>query len=167
MSKISQYQTVTPVAGDKIVITQVNGSPTNATKNVTVESIAALATQLSSGYTVMNGMINNLGSQSATPIGYDFMQWVSNVTPDTQIPLIRTLRKYQLMQVVMIKKAWPQPKPIQRCPLRFRFQSSRLNRSRCGMSSICRVQPKPGRMSRWRPTPPAALSGWVRARVKK
>ena len=102
MSKISQYQTVTPVAGDKIVITQVNGSPTNATKNVTVESIAALATQLSSGYTVMNGMINNLGSQSATPVGYDFMQWVSNVTPDTQIPLIRTLRKYQLMQVSWI-----------------------------------------------------------------
>jgi hypothetical protein len=47
-------------------------------------------------------MINNLGSQSASPIGYDFMQWVSNVTPDTQIPLMRTLRKYQLMQVSWI-----------------------------------------------------------------
>jgi len=30
------------------------------------------------------------------------MQWVSNVTPDTQIPLMRTLRKYQLMQVSWI-----------------------------------------------------------------
>tara|TARA_R110002012_G_scaffold233815_2_gene407210 strand:- start:42039 stop:42641 length:603 start_codon:yes stop_codon:yes gene_type:complete len=102
MSKISQYPLVTPVAGDKVVITQVNGSPTDATKNVTIESIAALSTQLSTGYTVVNGMINNLGSQSATPIGYDFMQWVSNVTPDTQIPLMRTLRKYQLMQVSWI-----------------------------------------------------------------
>ena len=102
MSKISQYPLVTPVAGDRVVITQVNGSPTDATKNVTIESIAALSTQLSTGYTVVNGMINNLGSQSATPIGYDFMQWVSNVTPDTQIPLMRTLRKYQLMQVSWI-----------------------------------------------------------------
>lgn len=102
MSKISQYPIVTPVAGDKVVITQVNGSPTDATKNVTIESIASLSTQLSTGYTVVNGMINNLGSQSASPVGYDFMQWVSNVTPDTQIPLMRTLRKYQLMQVSWI-----------------------------------------------------------------
>jgi hypothetical protein len=102
MSKISQYPLVTPVAGDKVVITQVNGNPTDATKNVTIESIASLSSQLSTGYTVVNGMINNLGSQSATPIGYDFMQWVSNVTPDTQIPLMRTLRKYQLMQVSWI-----------------------------------------------------------------
>ena len=102
MSRISQYPIVTPVAGDRVVITQVNGSPTDATKNVTIESIAALSTQLSTGYTVVNGMINNLGSQSATPTGYDFMQWVSNVTPDTQIPLMRTLRKYQLMQVSWI-----------------------------------------------------------------
>lgn len=102
MSKISQYPLVTPVAGDKVVITQVNGSPTDATKNVTIESIASLSSQLSTGYTVVNGMINNLGSQSATPVGYDFMQWVSNVTPDTQIPLMRTLRKYQLMQVSWI-----------------------------------------------------------------
>ena len=47
----------------------------------------------------MNGLITNLGSQVASPAGYDFMEWTSNVTPDSQIPLIRTLRKYKLMQV--------------------------------------------------------------------
>jgi hypothetical protein len=99
MSKINQYPLVTPVAGDKVIITQVNGNPQDATKNVTLESIAALSQSIGVGYTVMNGLIANLGSQTASPVGYDYMEWTSNVTPDSQIPLIRTLRKYKLMQV--------------------------------------------------------------------
>lgn len=43
MSKISTYTTVTPAAGDKVIGTDVAGSPTNATKNFRVEDIAALA----------------------------------------------------------------------------------------------------------------------------
>jgi hypothetical protein len=43
MSKINTYTTVTPVAGDKVIGTDVGGTPADATKNFTVESIAALA----------------------------------------------------------------------------------------------------------------------------
>lgn len=43
MSKISTYSTVTPAAGDKVIGTDVAGTPTDATKNFLVEDIAALA----------------------------------------------------------------------------------------------------------------------------
>ena len=43
MSKISTYTTVIPVVGDKVIGTDVGGTPADATKNFTVESIAALA----------------------------------------------------------------------------------------------------------------------------
>ena len=43
MSKISTYSTVTPAAGDKVIGTDVAGTPANATKNFRVEDIAALA----------------------------------------------------------------------------------------------------------------------------
>ena len=36
---------------------------------------------------IMTGLINNLGSQTQ---GYDFMEWTSNVSPASQIPLWRT-----------------------------------------------------------------------------
>ena len=42
MSKIEQYPVVNPVGGDKIIITQVNGNPPDATKNITVQSIIDL-----------------------------------------------------------------------------------------------------------------------------
>lgn len=42
MSKIEQYPIVTPETGDKIIITQVNGTPPDATKNVTVQGILDL-----------------------------------------------------------------------------------------------------------------------------
>lgn len=43
MSKISTYTTVAPVAGDKVIGTDVGGTPADATKNFKVEDIAALA----------------------------------------------------------------------------------------------------------------------------
>ncbi len=39
MPKISSYNTVTPQGDDKIVITQTNGTPTDVTKNITVEGL--------------------------------------------------------------------------------------------------------------------------------
>lgn len=39
MPKISSYDTVTPQGDDKIVITQTNGTPTDVTKNITVDSL--------------------------------------------------------------------------------------------------------------------------------
>lgn len=43
MSKISTYATVTPTVSDKVIGTDVVGTPTDATKNFTVGSIASLA----------------------------------------------------------------------------------------------------------------------------
>jgi len=43
MSKISTYATVTPTASDKVIGTDVAGTVTDATKNFTAGSIAALA----------------------------------------------------------------------------------------------------------------------------
>ena len=43
MSKISTYATVTPTVSDKVIGTDVAGTPTDATKNFTAGSIAALA----------------------------------------------------------------------------------------------------------------------------
>ena len=42
MSKIEQYPVVNPEVVDKIIITQVKGTPTDATKNVTVQGIIDL-----------------------------------------------------------------------------------------------------------------------------
>lgn len=42
MSKIELYPVVNPVGGDKIIITQVNGTPPDVTKNITVQSIVDL-----------------------------------------------------------------------------------------------------------------------------
>ena len=39
MPKISTYNTVTPQGTDKIIISQENGTPTNATKNITVDGL--------------------------------------------------------------------------------------------------------------------------------
>jgi len=45
MPKISTYQTVTPQGDDTIIISQVNGNPSDATKNVTVSSLTNFVQQ--------------------------------------------------------------------------------------------------------------------------
>jgi len=42
MPRISTYQTVTPQGDDTIIISQANGSPADATKNITVNSLTNL-----------------------------------------------------------------------------------------------------------------------------
>ena len=39
MPRISTYQTVTPQGDDTIIISQANGSPADATKNITVNPL--------------------------------------------------------------------------------------------------------------------------------
>ena len=48
---------------------------------------------------IMTGLINNLGSQTQ---GYDFMEWTSNVSPSTQIPLWRTPLPVKLKLVTWV-----------------------------------------------------------------
>ncbi len=52
MSKISQYPVVQAAADDLVIVTAPNASPSNATKNVTVGSIAQFAAQIQLGYDV-------------------------------------------------------------------------------------------------------------------
>ena len=46
---------------------------------------------------LINGLINNLGSAGSG--GYDFMEFVSNVTSTTQIPVMKTPRNLTLKSV--------------------------------------------------------------------
>tara|TARA_R110000751_G_scaffold18500_3_gene56343 strand:+ start:12861 stop:17054 length:4194 start_codon:yes stop_codon:yes gene_type:complete len=48
---------------------------------------------------IMTGLINNLGSQTQ---GYDFMEWTSNVSPASQIPLWRTPLPLKLKLVTWV-----------------------------------------------------------------
>ena len=91
MSKISSYPIVTATEQDLIVISEVNGNPSDVTKNIQVKSIIDLA-----GTAIITGMINNFASQGSG--GYDFMEWTSNVTPDTQIPLFKVPCDMQLQK---------------------------------------------------------------------
>ena len=47
--------------------------------------------------TIVNGLVNNLASAGSG--GYDYMEWVSNVTSATQIPLMKIPTNLQLVAV--------------------------------------------------------------------
>jgi len=70
MAKISSYTTVTAAAGDKVIGTDVAGTPANGTKNFLVEDIAGLATLtqvLTAGNTAdnLNIVLTGTGSLNA------------------------------------------------------------------------------------------------------
>tara|TARA_R100001015_G_scaffold698_1_gene219 strand:- start:61 stop:1329 length:1269 start_codon:yes stop_codon:yes gene_type:complete len=71
-----------------------SGSVTGtATYNLAVDSTGKVIEQPLS-ITLINGLINNLASAGSG--GYDFMEWVSNVTSTTQIPVMKTPRNITL-----------------------------------------------------------------------
>lgn len=109
MARINTYPKLTTVnPSDLLVITDVTSSE-NPTRNVTVGQLAQfIKTAQSPQYYVFNGLVNNLGSQGSG--GYDFMEWTSNVTGSSQIPLIRTTDALQLMYVTWV---WMGETPIQ------------------------------------------------------
>lgn len=47
-------------------------------------------------FIVLNGLVNNIASQGS---GYDFMEWTSNVTGPTQIPIFKTGNDLRLISV--------------------------------------------------------------------
>lgn len=49
---------------------------------------------------VINGMVNNLASQGSA--GYDYMEWTSNVTDSSQIPLWRNPRSFEIVAVTFV-----------------------------------------------------------------
>tara|TARA_R110002110_G_scaffold383955_1_gene595462 strand:- start:1542 stop:2135 length:594 start_codon:yes stop_codon:yes gene_type:complete len=94
-----QISTVDP--GDLLIITDIS-NPANPTRNVTVSQLAgAISISAYPNRYIFNGLVNNLASAAA---GYDFMEWVGNVTPDTQIPLTRTC--LQNLQLEMVTWVW-------------------------------------------------------------
>ena len=69
MAKISSYTTVTPVGTDLLIGTDVGGTPADATKNFTADSIAALAG--AGGHVTLQQVLdaNNTATQSITLTG--------------------------------------------------------------------------------------------------
>ena len=68
MSKISTYATVTPTVSDKVIGTDVVGTPTDATKNFTAGSIAALAAR--QGVLNLASFRDNAAASVSLPVGH-------------------------------------------------------------------------------------------------
>ena len=112
MARINTYPKLSTVnPSDLLVVTDVTSSE-NPTRNITVgELIQSVQSAQSPQYYVFNGLVNNIGSQGSG--GYDFMEWTSNVTGPTQIPLIRTTDRLKLVYVTWV---WMGETPIQLGP---------------------------------------------------
>ena len=93
MAIISTYPKAIATSNDLLVGTQVStaGTQINPTKNFTIDSIRDLV-----GRYLVTGLVNNLGSQAS---GLDFMEWTSNVTSDTQIPIIKLPTDVELVSI--------------------------------------------------------------------
>lgn len=66
MSKISQYPIVQAAEDDLVIVTAPNASPSNATKNVTVGSIAQFAAQVQLGYDVYTANVSQKATDDPT-----------------------------------------------------------------------------------------------------
>ena len=109
MARINTYPKLSTVnPSDLLVVTDVTSSE-NPTRNITIVQLTQyIQTAQNKQYYVFNGLVNNLGSQGSG--GYDFMEWTSNVTGPTQIPLIRTTDRLRLVYVSWV---WMGETPIQ------------------------------------------------------
>ena len=68
-----------------------------ATFNLEVDAngnVIETASTVAKNRSLINGLVNNLGSAGSG--GYDFMEWVSNITSSTQIPVMKTPRALTL-----------------------------------------------------------------------
>jgi hypothetical protein len=102
MAIIYSYPQISTVdMGDLLIITDISKAE-NPTRNITVQQLAnTISVAAYPNRYLINGLVNNIAS---TVGGYDFMEWVSNTTPDTQIPLMRTCS--QDLQLEMVTWVW-------------------------------------------------------------
>lgn len=109
MARINTYPKLSTVnPSDLLVVTDVTSSE-NPTRNITVGQLTqSIQAAQNKQYYVFNGLVNNLGSQGSG--GFDYMEWTSNVTGPTQIPLIKTTDRLQLVYVTWV---WMGETPIQ------------------------------------------------------
>ncbi len=68
MSKISTYDTVVPTTVDKVIGTDIAGTPADATKNFTAGSIAALAAR--QGVLNLASFADNNAAAASLPVGH-------------------------------------------------------------------------------------------------
>ena len=97
MAIISTYPIAVAKSTDLLVGTQVGAPPAgssqvNPTKNFTISSIRDLV-----GRYMVNGLVNNLASGGGG--SFDFMEWTSNVTSATQIPIIKLPTAVELVSI--------------------------------------------------------------------
>jgi hypothetical protein len=97
MSILSTYPVAVAKDDDLILGTQVGAPPAgstqiNPTKNFTIASIRDLM-----GKYMVNGLVNNLASGGGG--SFDFMEWTSNITSSTQIPMIKLPQAVQLKTI--------------------------------------------------------------------
>lgn len=97
MAILSTYPVAVAKDDDLILGTQVGAPPAgstqiNPTKNFTIASIRDLM-----GKYMVNGLVNNLASGGGG--SFDFMEWTSNITPTTQIPMIKLPQAVQLKTI--------------------------------------------------------------------
>jgi len=97
MAILSTYPVAVAKDDDLILGTQVGAPPAgstqiNPTKNFTIDSIRNLM-----GKYMVNGLVNNLASGGGG--SFDFMEWTSNITSATQIPMIKLPQAVQLKTI--------------------------------------------------------------------
>jgi len=97
MAILSTYPVAVAKDDDLILGTQVGAPPAgstqiNPTKNFTIASIRDLM-----GKYMVNGLVNNLASGGGG--SFDFMEWTSNITSPTQIPMIKLPQAVQLKTI--------------------------------------------------------------------
>jgi len=97
MAILSTYPVAVAKDDDLILGTQVGAPPAgstqiNPTKNFTIASIRDLM-----GKYMVNGLVNNLASGGGG--SFDFMEWTSNITSSTQIPMIKLPQAVQLKTI--------------------------------------------------------------------
>ncbi len=97
MAILSTYPVAVAKDDDLILGTQVGAPPAgstqiNPTKNFTIASIRDLM-----GKYMVNGLVNNLASGGGG--AFDFMEWTSNITSSTQIPMIKLPQAVQLKTI--------------------------------------------------------------------
>lgn len=97
MAILSTYPVAVAKDDDLILGTQVGAPPAgstqiNPTKNFTIASIRDLM-----GKYMVNGLVNNLASGGGG--SFDFMEWTSNITSATQIPMIKLPQAVQLKTI--------------------------------------------------------------------
>ena len=72
----------------------ITGTPTFNLEVDANGNVIETASTVAKNRSLINGLVNNLGSAGSG--GYDFMEWVSNITSSTQIPVMKTPRALTL-----------------------------------------------------------------------